>query len=60
MNRNRNLAIARSRSGKALMTVDEAVEADRRYLDEHPDQDEYIREFCPSEFIYLRNARAGD
>jgi len=32
------------------MTVEEAVEADRRYFAEHPDQDEYIREFCPGEF----------
>jgi hypothetical protein len=32
------------------MTVDQAVEADRKYFDEHPDQDEYIREFVPGEF----------
>jgi hypothetical protein len=32
------------------MTVDEAVEADRRYFDSHPGQDEYIREFVPCEF----------
>jgi hypothetical protein len=32
------------------MTVDEAVAADRRYFDEHPDEDEYIREFVPGEF----------
>ncbi|HEY2531219.1 MAG TPA: hypothetical protein VGJ20_25365 [Xanthobacteraceae bacterium] len=31
-------------------SVDEAVEADRRYFAEHPDQDQYIREFCPGEF----------
>jgi hypothetical protein len=30
--------------------VDEAVEADRKYFDEHPDEDEYIREFVPGEF----------
>jgi hypothetical protein len=29
------------------MSVDEAVEADRRYFDEHPDEQEYIREFFP-------------
>jgi hypothetical protein len=29
------------------MTVDEAVAADRKYFDEHPDEDEYIREFVP-------------
>jgi hypothetical protein len=32
------------------MTVDEAVVADRHYFDEHPDEDEYIREFVPGEF----------
>ena len=37
-------------STPAKMTVEEAVEADRRYFAEHPDQDEYIREFCPGEF----------
>jgi hypothetical protein len=33
-----------------LVTVDEAVAADRAYFDAHPDQDEYIREFVPGEF----------
>jgi hypothetical protein len=32
------------------MTVDEAVAADRKYFDEHPEEDEYIREFVPGEF----------
>jgi hypothetical protein len=32
------------------MTVDEAVEADRRYFDVHPDENEYIRDFVPGEF----------
>jgi hypothetical protein len=32
------------------MTIDEAVAADRRYFDEHPDEGEYIREFVPGEF----------
>jgi hypothetical protein len=32
------------------MAVDGAVAADRRYFDEHPDEDEYIREFVPGEF----------
>jgi hypothetical protein len=32
------------------MTVDEAVEADRKYFDENPDEAEYIREFVPGEF----------
>jgi hypothetical protein len=43
-------AISRSRASKPIMTVDEAVAADRRYFDEHPDEDEYIREFVPGEF----------
>jgi hypothetical protein len=34
----------------AKMTVEEAVEADRCWFAEHPDEDEYIREFCPGEF----------
>jgi hypothetical protein len=32
------------------MTVDEAVEADREYFEQNPDEEEYIREFCPGEF----------
>jgi hypothetical protein len=42
--------ISRSRASKPLITVDEAVAADRKYFDEHPDEDEYIREFVPGEF----------
>jgi hypothetical protein len=42
--------ISRSRSSKLVMTVDEAVAADRKYFDEHPDEEEYIREFVPGEF----------
>jgi hypothetical protein len=34
----------------SMRTVDEAVEADRKYFDEHPDEEEYIREFVPGEF----------
>jgi hypothetical protein len=36
-----------SKPTKSVMTVDEAVVADRKYFDEHPDEDEYIREFVP-------------
>jgi hypothetical protein len=43
-------AILRSRAFKPVTTVDEAVAADRRYFDEHPEQDECIREFVPGEF----------
>jgi hypothetical protein len=42
--------IPRSKPKKPVMTVDEAVAADRRYFDEHPDEEEYIREFVPGEF----------
>jgi hypothetical protein len=42
--------IARFKPAKRPMTVNEAVEADRKYFAEHPDADEYIREFCPGEF----------
>jgi hypothetical protein len=38
-------------SKPAAMTVDEAVEADRQWFAEHPDEDEYIREFCCGEFL---------
>ena len=45
-------AIGRSEPAETIarMTVDEAVDADRRYFASHPDEDEYIREFCPGEF----------
>jgi hypothetical protein len=33
--------------------VEQAIEADRRYFAEHPEADEYIREFCPGEFRAL-------
>jgi hypothetical protein len=42
--------ITRTHVKQQLRTVDEAVEADCRYFDEHPDEDEYIREFVPGEF----------
>ena len=32
--------ISRLRASKPIMTVDEAVAADRKYFDEHPDEDE--------------------
>jgi hypothetical protein len=32
------------------LTVDQATAADFRYFCEHPDQDQYIREFVPGEF----------
>jgi hypothetical protein len=34
----------------AFSDVEQAIEADRRYFAEHPDEDEYIREFVPGEF----------
>lgn len=42
--------ISRVKPSKQLMTVDEAVEADRKYFDENPEEEEYIREFVPGEF----------
>jgi hypothetical protein len=42
--------ISRVKPSKQVMTVDEAVAADRRYFDENPDESEYIREFVPGEF----------
>ncbi len=42
--------ISRCKASTLSMTVDEAVAADRRYFDEHPDEDEYIRKFVPGEF----------
>jgi hypothetical protein len=42
--------IPRVEPDKPLMTVDEAVAADRAFFDAHPDQDEYIREFVPGKF----------
>jgi hypothetical protein len=42
--------ITRTREKQQFRTVDDAVEADRRYFDEHPDEDGYIREFVPGEF----------
>jgi hypothetical protein len=42
--------ITRAKADKPLMTVDEAIAADRCYFDQHRDEDEYIREFVPGEF----------
>jgi hypothetical protein len=32
------------------MTVEEAVAADKRYFENNPDEEEFIREFVPGEF----------
>jgi hypothetical protein len=37
-------------SAPASHDVEQTIEADRRYFAEHPEADEYIREFCPGEF----------
>jgi hypothetical protein len=34
----------------AFNDLEQAIEADRRWFAEHPDEDQYIREFCPGEF----------
>jgi hypothetical protein len=40
-----------SRSAEpGLNDIEQAIEADRRWFAEHPDANEYIREFCPGEF----------
>jgi hypothetical protein len=43
-------SITRVGTGSPVMTVDQACEADFRYFMEHPEEDQYIREFCPGEF----------
>jgi hypothetical protein len=35
---------------KPLTTVEEVLEADRQYFLDHPDEEEFIREFVPGEF----------
>jgi hypothetical protein len=42
--------ITRVKPSKKVMTVDEVVAADKKYFDENPDENEYIREFVPGEF----------
>ena len=37
-------------SNNPATTLDEIAEADRKYFDENPDEEEYIREFVPGEF----------
>jgi hypothetical protein len=37
-------------SRRPLTNIDEAIAADRKWFDAHPDEDEYIREFVPGEF----------
>jgi hypothetical protein len=37
-------------SAPAFNAVEQAIEADRRYFAQHPEADEYIREFVPGEF----------
>jgi hypothetical protein len=45
----------------AFDNVELAIEADRARFAEHPEADEYIREFCPGEFgaVKLPNAPPG-
>jgi hypothetical protein len=42
--------IARAKPTKPIVSVEEVLEADRRYFEEHLDEEEFIREFCPGEF----------
>jgi hypothetical protein len=32
------------------MSLEEVLEADRQYFLDHPNEEEFIREFCPGEF----------
>ena len=42
--------INRTKSTEPAMIIEGAVESDRRYFDERPDEEEYLREFAPGEF----------
>jgi hypothetical protein len=48
---NTTAPISRSTTSKLVMTIVEAIGADRQYFDEHPAEEEYIREFVPGEFV---------
>ena len=48
--RSYNQPISRVAGGSPVLTVDEATQDDFRFFCEHPELDEYIREFCPGEF----------
>jgi hypothetical protein len=43
-------SIARVGTGSPVMTVEQVTQSDFRYFMEHPDEDQYIREFVPGEF----------
>jgi hypothetical protein len=34
---------------KPIQSVEEVLEADRQYFLDHPDEEEFVREFCPGE-----------
>jgi len=40
----------RARADRSLLTVEEALAADREFFAEHPECDAYVREFVPGEF----------
>jgi hypothetical protein len=42
--------ISRLKASKPLMSLEEVLESDRQYFLDHPDEEEFIREFCPGEF----------
>jgi hypothetical protein len=42
--------ITRMQITQQFQTVEDILAADRRYFEEHPDEEEYIREFVPGEF----------
>jgi hypothetical protein len=45
-----SVPISRVPETAPTLTVDQACEGDFRYFCEHPDEDEYIRQFVPGEF----------
>jgi hypothetical protein len=42
--------ITRTNPSNLLMNLEEVLESDRQYFLDHPDEEEFIREFCPGEF----------
>jgi hypothetical protein len=42
--------IVRVETAKPVMSIEEVLETDRQYFLEHPEAEEFIREFCPGEF----------
>ena len=50
-NRRRRIVPVAWSPAPARTEFEQVIEDDRRWFAEHPDQDQYIRELCPSEFL---------